>query len=132
MRKLKHLPLEQWPAGRSRCLQVAYQPGDIFDESRGPGAHHSEGWRRMIRTTYRRWLGFLTEHYPADLLKRLRSASRPNGCGPSSSTSPPRFASTTVAMAVAHLYAAAGLIAPAADWRWLSSLKARLAGRVHA
>ena len=53
MRKLKHLPLEHWPAADHDALNVAYQPGDIFDESRGPGAHHSEGWRRMIRTTYR-------------------------------------------------------------------------------
>ena len=36
---------------------------------------------------------------------------------------------TTIAMTVANLYAAAGLIAPAADWRWLASLKVRLAAR---
>jgi integrase len=33
-------------------------------------------------------------------------------------------------MAVAHLYGAARLFAPAADWRWLASLKARFAGRI--
>ena len=69
MRKLKHLPLEDWPADDREAFGIAYAPGDIFDESRGPGAHHSEGWRRMILTTYRRWLGFLTAHHPADLLK---------------------------------------------------------------
>jgi integrase len=36
---------------------------------------------------------------------------------------------TTVAMAVAHICAAACLIAPERDWRWLAGLKARLAGR---
>jgi integrase len=32
-------------------------------------------------------------------------------------------------MSVAHLHAAARLVAPGADWRWLASLKARLASR---
>ena len=69
MCKLKHMRLEDLPVADHEAFRIAYQPGDIFDESRGPGAHHSEGWRRMILTTYRRWLGFLTTHYPTDLLK---------------------------------------------------------------
>jgi len=68
MRKLKHLPPECWPKADHDAFDAAYRPGDIFDEDRGPGAHHSEGWRRMIRTTWRRWLGFLTNHYSADLM----------------------------------------------------------------
>ena len=36
---------------------------------------------------------------------------------------------TSVAMTVAQLYAAARLIAPAMDWRWLGSLRARLGTR---
>jgi hypothetical protein len=63
MRKLKHLPLEHWPAADRETFVYAYQPGDIFDESRGPGAHHSEGWRKMITTSYRRWLGYLNEYH---------------------------------------------------------------------
>jgi hypothetical protein len=59
MRKLKHLPVEQWPADDREAFRRAWESGDIFDESRGPGAHHSSSWRRMITTSYRRWLGFL-------------------------------------------------------------------------
>lgn len=129
MRKLKHLPLEHWPAADHDVLNVAYQPGDIFDESRGPGAHHSEGWRRMIRTTYRRWLGFLTDHYPADLLKPPAERITPERVRAFVEHLSAEVRPTTVAMAVAHLYGAARLFAPAADWRWLSSLKARLVGR---
>ena len=47
----------------------AYEPGDIFEDTAGPGAHLAEGTRKMIQTAYRRWLGFLAEHYPDDLLK---------------------------------------------------------------
>ena len=43
MRKLKHLPLEQWPEADIEAFASAYEPGDIFDESRGPGAHPRRG-----------------------------------------------------------------------------------------
>src|SRR5665811_1934212 len=36
---------------------------------------------------------------------------------------------TTVAMSIANLYAAARLIAPTADWRWLASVRASLVAR---
>ena len=71
MRELKHLPLNQWPDADHEAFRAAYQPGDIFDETAGPGAHLSVGTRRMIRTAYGRWLGFLNAEYPDDLLKPL-------------------------------------------------------------
>ena len=39
MRKLKHLPLDQWPTADIEAFASAYEPGDIFDETAGPGAH---------------------------------------------------------------------------------------------
>jgi hypothetical protein len=41
-------------------------PGDLFDDTGGPGAHLSEGSRTFIRFGYRRWLGFLQANYPDD------------------------------------------------------------------
>jgi len=67
MRKPKHLPLDQWPAADIEAFASAFAPGDIFDDTAGPGAHLAEGTRRMIRTAYRRWLGFLRQHYPDDI-----------------------------------------------------------------
>jgi hypothetical protein len=129
MRRLKHLPLKDWPAADTAAFAKAYEPGDIFDETNGPGAYHSEGWRRMVRTSYRRWLGFLSECYPADLLrdpaeritrKRVRAfVEQLSG----------EVRPTTAAIEIASLYAAARLIAPGADWRWLASVKSRLAAR---
>ncbi len=129
MRKLKHLPLDQWPTADHKAFRAAYQPGDIFDEAQGPGAHHSEGWRKMIRTSYRRWLGFLAEHHPGDLLEPPAERVRPERVRAFVEHVSQEVRPTTVAMTVAHLYALARLIAPAADWRWLASLKARLACR---
>ena len=63
------MPVKDWPEADREAFRIAYAAGDIFDENRGPGAHLSKGGRRIIETSYRRWLGFLTEHYPADLLK---------------------------------------------------------------
>ena len=42
MRKLKHLPLDQWPAADIEAFASAFTPGDIFDETAGPGAHLAE------------------------------------------------------------------------------------------
>ena len=104
MRKLKHLPLEAWPPADHDAFGVAYEPGDVFDESCGPGAHYSEGWRRMIRTTYRRWLGFLTEHYPADLLKPPAERITPERVRAFIEHLSAEVRPTTVAMAIDNLY----------------------------
>ena len=129
MRRLKHLPVEDWPEADRDALAKAYLPGDIFDETNGPGAHHSEGWRRMIRTSYRRWLGFLKEHYPADLLRGPAERITPERVRTFVEQLSTEVRSTTAAMSIANLYGAARLIAPDADWRWLASLRARLASR---
>jgi hypothetical protein len=50
MRKLKHLPLDEWPETDIEVFLRAYEPGDIFDETGGPGAHLAEGTRKIIRT----------------------------------------------------------------------------------
>src|SRR5689334_17839843 len=68
MRKLKHLPVDQWPDVDREAFRIAYEPGDIFDGTGGAGAHLAEGTRKMIQTAYRRWLGFLQEFYPDHLL----------------------------------------------------------------
>ncbi len=127
MRKLKHLSLELWPEADHEAFRGAYKPGDIFDESCGPGAHHSQGWRRMVRTSYRRWLGFLFEYYRADLSKPPATRITPERVQAFVEQLSTEVRPTTVAISVANLYAAARLIAPMTDWRWLASVKARLA-----
>ena len=47
MKKLKHLPMDQWPALDHAAFEAAYAPGGIFDDTRGPGAHLAEGTRRL-------------------------------------------------------------------------------------
>jgi len=129
MRKLKHLPLEQWPEADHEAFRIAYEPGDIFDDNCGPGAHHSAGWRKMVRTSYRRWLGFMAQHHPDALLEHPAARITPKHMRAFIEHLSTDVRPTTIAMTVANLYAAAGLIAPAADWRWLASLKVRLAAR---
>jgi len=129
MRKLKHLPIEQWPVEDREVFQRVWEPGDIFDENRSPGAHHSSGWRRMITTSYRRWLGFLAENYPADLLKRPAKRITPERVRAFVEHLEAEVRSTTVAMSAAHLLAAACLMAPELDWSWLASIRRRLAAR---
>jgi hypothetical protein len=127
MRKLKHLPVENWPPNDREAFRIVYAPGDIFDDSRGLGAHHSEGWRRMILTTYRRWLGFLAAHHSADLSRPPINRITPQRIRDFIEHIEAEVRPTTIAMAVAHLYCFASLVVPTTDWRWLGSVKARLA-----
>jgi integrase/recombinase XerD len=130
MRTLKHLPVNEWPETDRAAFRAAYEPGDLFDGTAGPGAHLAEGTRGAITFAYRRWLAFLKANHPHDLSmapaeritpERVRAFVEHLGAeiGPSS-----------VAAAADRLYAAARLIAPTTDWAWLKSIKARLASRV--
>jgi hypothetical protein len=67
MGELKHLTVNEWPEADRAAFRAAYEPGDVFDGTAGPGAHLSEGTRKMIEIYYRRWLGFLKANYPDDL-----------------------------------------------------------------
>ena len=37
-KKLKHLPMDQWPVADIEAFAKAYEPGDIFEDTAGPGA----------------------------------------------------------------------------------------------
>ena len=129
MRKLKHLPLDQWPKADIEAFAKVYEPGDVFDETAGPGAHLAEGTRKLIQTAWRRWLGFLAEHYPDDLLKPPADRITPKRVRGLINHLSAEIRSTSVANVVDNLCYAARLIALDRDWRWLASIKRRLAAR---
>jgi len=129
MRTLKHLPVDEWPEADREAFRAAYEPGDVFDETAGPGAHLAEGTRSMIRTTYRRWLGFLKANYPGDLAIPPADRITPGRVRAFIDYLSVETRSTSVAIAVDHLSNAARLIAPRTDWTWLRSLKSRLMSR---
>ena len=129
MRTLKHLPLDEWPEADREVFKAAYAPGDVFDGTAGPGAHLAEGTRRLIRTAYRRWLGFLKANYPDDLLLAPADRITPERVRAFIEHLSSETRSTSVAIAADNLCYAARLIAPTTDWAWLRSLKSRLASR---
>jgi integrase/recombinase XerD len=126
MRTLKHLPLNEWPQADREVFRVVYEPGDVFDDTAGPGAHLSEGSRRMIRSTYRRWLGFLKAKYPDELSMRPHERITPERVRAFIEHLSMGIRPSSVAIAAAHLYDAARLIAPSTDWAWLRAIKSRL------
>jgi integrase/recombinase XerD len=129
MVKLKHLPLDQWSAADIEAFARAFKPGDIFDDTAGPGAHLAEGTRKMIICAYRRWLRFLCDHYPEALLEPPADRiilARVRAFVDYLDT---EIRPTSVAIAIDNLYYAARLFAPERDWRWLASIKRRLLAR---
>ena len=129
MRTLKHLPVDEWPEADLEAFRAAYEPGDVFDGTAGPGAHLAEGTRSTIRTAYRRWLGFLKANYPGDLARPPAERITPERLRAFIDYLSVETRSTSVAIAVDHFYKAARLIAPRTDWAWLRSLKSRLMSR---
>ena len=126
MRTLKHLPENEWPEADRQSLRAAYEPGDIFDETAGPGAHLAESSRKAIKFAYRRWLGFLKANYADDLSTAPPERITPERVRAFIEHLSAQIKPTSVAIAVDHLYFAARLIAPTTDWAWLRSVKSRL------
>ena len=129
MRTLKHLPVDEWPEADREAFKAAYAPGDLFDETAGPGAHLAEGTRRMIRTSYRRWLGFLKANYPDELSMPPAERITPERVRAFINHLSTETRASSVAFVAHNLYQAARLIAPTTDWAWLRSLKSRLLSR---
>src|SRR6266446_2777982 len=112
MRTLKHLPVNEWPEADRAAFRAAYEPGDLFDGTSGPGAHLAEGTRRWIRFGYRRWLGFLKAHYPDDFSMPPSERITPERVRAFIDHLGAEIKPSSVAIAAAQLYAAARLIAP--------------------
>ena len=126
MRTLKHLPLDQWPAADHEAFRRAYMPGDLFDGTAGPGAHLSEGSRQIIRTAWRRWLGFLAQRFPdaLDLPPADRIASDRVRAFIQFLCDEVRL--TSAGVDIDGLTRGAALIAPERDWTWLRTIRNRL------
>jgi integrase/recombinase XerD len=127
--ELKHLPVCEWPEVDREAFRAAYEPGDVFDETAGPGAHLSEGTRKMIEVSYRRWLGFLKANYPDDLSMRPAERIKPERVRGFIEHISAESKPTTVALVAHLLNAAAKLIAPTTDWAWLGAIESRLGYR---
>jgi integrase len=126
-RKLKHLPVDQWPTDDIAAFAKAYEPGDVFDETAGAGAHHKEGTRGLVRTAWGRWLGFLKEVFPEALLEPPGDRITPERVKAFVAHCSAETRMNTVAINLDNLYHGARLVAPDRDWRWLKNVKNRLA-----
>jgi integrase len=130
MRRLKHLPVNEWPEADRKAFQAAFEPGDVFDETIGPGAHLTEGTRRMIRTSYKRWLGFLKTNHVDELSKPPVDRITPERVRAFIKHLSEETRASSVAFVAHNFYQAARLIASTTDWAWLRSLKSRLLSQV--
>ena len=126
MRTLKYLPEGGWPEADRNALHAAYEPGDIFDGTVGPGAYLAETSRKAIKYAYGQWLGFVKANSPDEFSMAPPVRITPQRVRAFIEHLMTERKPTSVAIAVAHLYFAARLIAPTTDWSWLRSVKSRL------
>ena len=127
MGALNHLSVSEWPEADCDAFTSAYEPGDIFDDTDGPGAHLSPGSRTMIGRAYGHWLGFLKANYPEDFSLSPEKRITPERVRAFIENLSGKIRPSTIAISAARLYDAARLIAPTRDWCWLRSIKSRLA-----
>lgn len=119
-----------WPMADHAAFAAVYAPGDIFDDTRGPGAHLAEGTRRAIRTAYRRWLGFVRAHRPEAFPLLPEQRITPDLVRAFIEQLVREVRPATVLYYIHKLGYAARLIAPESNWHWLRALERRLAALV--
>jgi hypothetical protein len=112
MRTLKHLPVDEWPKADRAAFRAAYEAGDVFEGTSGPGAHFAEGTRKAIEFTYRRWLAFLKANYPHYFAMSPAERITPQWVRAFIDHLSAEMGPSSVAVAADRLYAAARLIAP--------------------
>jgi integrase len=83
----------------------------------------------MIKTAYRRWLGFLKEHHFDDLLKSPADRITLERVRAFVDHLDAETGPTSVVIVIDNLGYAARLLAPERNWRWLASIKRRLVAR---
>lgn len=126
MNARKQLPVDQWPEADRIAFEAAYRPGDIFDDSRGPGAHLAQGTRKWVEGAYRRWLGFLHNQRSCDLGLPPAERISPDAVGCFIDHLGTEVTASTIAINLGRLLYAARLIAPEQDWSWLRSVVRKL------
>ena len=57
--KRRCLKVHEWPEADRLAWELAFEPGDVLDDTVGPGVHWSEQTREKYRKGYGRWLTFL-------------------------------------------------------------------------
>lgn len=126
MIKLKHLPEKAWPATDRMAFNAIFGAGDIFEDTSGAGAHLADGTRRIIKTAYRRWLGFVYANHAGDFALGPAERIRPSRVREFVELLSVETQSTSVAIVIDNLHFAARLLSPTSDWNWLQALKSRL------
>jgi integrase/recombinase XerD len=124
------LPLEQWPDEDRKLWQAACAPADPLDEHCGARAQHSATANRNVEKGYGRWLTFLHRTDPACLDDVPANRITPErvqayvAClvGLQNSTA-------AILSRLKELGAAAKVMGPAQDWRFLNRLSSKVRAR---
>ncbi len=122
MATLKHLPLSLWPAADHAAFAAAYTPGDLFDDTAGPGAHLAAGTRQHIENAYGRWLGFLSSNEPEALNEAPAARITRDRVRCYVAQLETEVRPTTIDSTIGGLLHGAQIIAPQYDWTWLRSV----------
>lgn len=124
------LPLEQWPDEDRKLWQAACTPANPLDDYSGARADHSAIANRNVKKGYGRWLTFLHRTEPACLDDAPANRITPErakayvGClvGLQNGTA-------AILSRLKELGAAAKVMGPRQDWRFLNALSSKVRAR---
>lgn len=122
----KLLPVDAWPKADRQMWNAAFRPNTVLEDG-GPGAAWSEGSRRSVGYSYRRWLGYLAAEEPASLhldpAARITEDRLRRYIDALQATISPAGTHNYVK----HLYDALRVMAADHDWHWLNQVARSLA-----
>lgn len=119
------LPIEKWPRQDSNAWGRAFKRGDIF-KGEGLAANWSEGSRKSILTSYRRWLEHLDRFDPQALTEQPGPRITPSRVQGYVRQLRKEVSVCTQRNHVSHLCTAMGVLAPDRDREWLLAIRRRL------
>jgi len=120
-----YLPHHAWPEVDQIVWGELFREGDVLD-GRGSAAHWAPATRRSNHQHYARWLGWLAQARPEELLRDPLLRITPDAVRAYAEGIITRIAPRTVASSLIGLKVVARALAPEADWCWLSDLVNRV------
>jgi integrase len=120
----KHLNFSAWPLEDRKLWARAFEQGTFDDES--PTSHLAEATKIGHRTSYARYLGFISRHHPEWLQQAPEARIKPNLIRAFVEHLRQSCRDTSIASLLNKLRLALKFMCPQCDWSWLKIVAKRI------
>jgi integrase/recombinase XerD len=122
------LPLAEWPSLDLQLWNAALRPGDLLEDS-GSRASHAPSSNQKVVKGYSSWLGWLTDRQLLNANETPASRITPARVGAYLAVLQKNNSTGSTINLLEDLYAAARVMDPNQNWRWIRSIISRIKAR---